>query len=98
VSTGYTESASRADLLDMAYINSLPQPLFAREFGNQMWWPVHDIDVQTGMYRIDVCGMLDVSHVGNVAEFRDADGNVHDSADFYSDADRSHQTDEDVAT
>lgn len=71
------------DLLNMAHINSLPQPLFAREFGSQSWWPVQDIDVETGLYRIDVCGMLDVSHVGRVAQFRDADGDVHDSATFY---------------
>lgn len=97
--TGHTASASREDLLDMAFINSLPQPLFAREFGSQTWWPVNDIDVETGCYRIDVCGLLDVSHVGSVAQFRDADGVIHDSADFYTDSDRGqrNKSDEDVS-
>jgi hypothetical protein len=66
------------DMLDMAYINSLPQPLFVREFGSKdWWWPVYDIDVETGCYRIDVMGKLEVKHVGGAAEFRDANGNLH---------------------
>jgi hypothetical protein len=71
------------DLLNMALINSLPQPLFVRECGSKDWWPVHDIEVETGLYRIDVCGLLDVKSIGGAAEFRDANGVVHDSDDFY---------------
>jgi len=71
------------DMLNMAYINSLPQPLFAREYGNDWWWPVNDIEVETGLYRIDVCGKLEVKHIGGTAEFRDADGGLHDVEDFY---------------
>jgi hypothetical protein len=97
--TGHTASASRPDLLDMAYINSLPQPFFVRQFGDKDFrWPVHDIDVETGLYRIDVCGMLDVCHIGDAAQFRDADGVIHDSADFYTDSERAqgHVSDEEV--
>jgi hypothetical protein len=73
-----------ADLLNMAYINSLPQPFFVRQFGDKDFsWPVYDIDVETGCYRIDVCGRLDRCHISDAAEFRDADGIVHDSASFY---------------
>ncbi|MDN7658473.1 hypothetical protein [Burkholderia cenocepacia] len=79
------------DLLDMAFINSLPQPLFARQYGSddRWWWPVNDIDVQTGLLRIDVCGKLDVLHISDVYFFRDASGKQHHSDDFYSDSDRA---------
>ncbi len=74
------------DLLRMDYINSLPQPLFAN-FCTSSDWPVHDIDVQTGLLRIDACGMLDVKHIRSVLYFRDADGVRHDPESFYYDAD-----------
>ena len=73
-----------ADLLNMAHINSLPQPLFVRDYGRSAWWwPVYDIDVQTGLHRIDVCGLLEVRHFGDAAQFRDADGVLHDPDSFY---------------
>ncbi|AOJ31394.1 hypothetical protein [Burkholderia metallica] len=79
------------DLLDMEFINSLPQPLLARQYGSgdRWWWPVNDIDVQTGLLRIDVCGKLDVLHISDVYFFRDANGNEYHSDDFYSDSDRA---------
>lgn len=80
-----------ADLLNMAHINSLPQPLFMHEWGSEAgkwWWPVHDIDVETGLLRIDVCGKLQAKHISDAKEFRDADGTVHDSETFYSDYER----------
>jgi hypothetical protein len=93
--TRHTASASRPDLLDMAYINSLPQPFFVREFGDKDFlWPVNDFEVATGLYRIDVCGKLQVCHISHAAQFRDANGVIHDSADFYLDAERTHVTDE----
>lgn len=77
------------DLLNMEFINSLPQPLFVR---SGSWWPVHDIDVETGLFRIDVCGLLDVMHIGSVLTFRDADGNEHGSDTFYLESDDSTPT------
>lgn len=72
------------DLLNMAHINNLPQPLFVRDYGSKdWWWPVYDIDAETGAYRIDVCGKLDAKHISGAAEFRDANGVVHDSESFY---------------
>ena len=82
--------ASRADMLNMDYINSLPQPFFARKFGSDWWWPVNDFEVQTGLYRIDVMGKLDVCHINDTAEFRDGEGKIHDSADFYLEDEVSH--------
>ena len=67
------------DLLNMDKLNSLPQPLWIRG------WPVYDIDVQTGLYRVDVCGKLDVCKWGSVITFKDAYGNIHDPEDFYMD-------------
>lgn len=67
------------DLLDMAYINSLPQPLWDGNF------PVYDICVETGLYRIDVCGKLDIKHIDRVHTLRDAAGKTHHVGDFYLD-------------
>src|SRR5689334_8040166 len=42
-----TREGRMSDRLDMAYINSLPQPLIGREIGG--WkWPIYDICVETG--------------------------------------------------
>lgn len=68
------------DLLDMDYINTLPQ-LFDGD------WPVYDFEVQTGLYRIDVCGLLEVRSIGRVIAFRDADGGRHYAGDLYNDPD-----------
>jgi len=72
------------DLLKMDYINSLPQPFIAHFCGGSEW-QVHDIDVQTGLLRIDLYGKLQVKHIGEVMFFRGADGLEHDSDTFYSD-------------
>jgi Lar family restriction alleviation protein len=77
------------DKLDMAYINSLPQPFCLRQVGDKEWWPVHDIEVETGLVRIDVCGRLQVLHVGDAAQFRDGSGKLHDAEDFYTDSERA---------
>lgn len=70
------------DVLNMDYINSLPQPLVAHLYGGSEW-PVHDIDVQTGLMRIDVVGLLEVKHIGEINFFRDESGKDHDSESFY---------------
>jgi hypothetical protein len=72
------------DLLDIDYINSLPQPLIGVFFSGDRW-PIVDIDVQTGVLRIDVCGKLQVMRIGDAKEFVDADGGIHDSESFYID-------------
>lgn len=72
-----------SDLLDMAKLNALPQPLYARYFST--WWPVESIDVETGLMRIDVCGKLDVLLFGGLLGLRDANGVVYDTDDFYMD-------------
>lgn len=81
-----------SDLLDMEYINSLPQPFMAQQWGDKGddgLWPVHDIEVQTGLLRFDVCGLLQVMDIGDIKRFKDDSGKWHDSADFYSDAERA---------
>jgi hypothetical protein len=78
-------SIPNADLLRMDYINSLPQPFVGLFYGGDEW-PIHDIDVETGLLRIDVCGLLQVKHIGDVRSFRDADGGIHDADDFYSES------------
>lgn len=72
---GAVKDAGR-DRLDMEYINSLPQPLWDRD------WPVYDIDVETGLYRIDVCGMLDIRHIDGCIFMKDNTGKKHFVSDF----------------
>ena len=45
------------DKLKFDYINSLPQPFMGVFIGGDEW-PIEDIDVQTGLLRIDVCGKI----------------------------------------
>jgi hypothetical protein len=73
----------RTDLLELDYINSLPQPFIVHFCGGDEW-PVHDIDVETGLIRIDVCGKLAVRHIGEVKHFTDADWHEHDAESFYA--------------
>lgn len=73
------------DRLKMNFINSLPQPFLVRFVGDKIKWPLESIDVETGALRFDVCGKLQVSHIGDVAEFFDADGGQHDPESFYYD-------------
>ncbi|MEW8120052.1 MAG: hypothetical protein AB2792_23070 [Candidatus Thiodiazotropha sp.] len=73
-----------SDRLRMDYINSLPQPFLVNLIGG--WtFELHDIDVETGLMRINVMGKLDVLHVSDARNFVDADGNDHDPDTFYTD-------------
>lgn len=67
------------DLLDMDYINSLPLPLW------DDGWPVHDIEVQTGLYRIDVCGLLEVRNIRGCISMKDANGKLVYVEDLHAD-------------
>lgn len=69
----------RRDILDMDYINSLAQPLWDGD------WPVYDICVETGLYRIDVCGLLEVRHIDRCFNMKDALGNIMWVGDLYLD-------------
>lgn len=71
-----------SDLLRMDHINSFPQPFVAVFYGGDSW-PLEDIDVQSGLLRIDVCGKLQVKHVGEVKHFVDATGETHAPDTWY---------------
>lgn len=75
---------SERDLLRLDYINSLPQP-FTAVFCGGGFWPVHDIDAQTGLVRCDIVGKLEVFHIGEILQFVDESGVRHDTDEFYSD-------------
>jgi hypothetical protein len=80
------------DLLDMEWINSLPQPFFAGDRshnGQRIWWLVNDFEVQTGLYRIDVCGLLQVCHIGDHFTFMDGNGTEYSYEDFFIDSERA---------
>ncbi len=72
-----------ADKLKMDALNALPQPFMARFCGDTWLWPVYDIEVQTGLMRIDVMGKLQIMEFCEVMELHDADGVTHDPDDFY---------------
>jgi len=72
-----------ADLLNMELINSLPQPLWGSENGKDWWWPIVDIDVESGICRIDVCGMLQPKWISDFRSIRDDAQVIHDPDDFY---------------
>lgn len=79
------EIEEMSDLLSMERINSLPRPLFINESSKgEWWWPVHDIDVETGLLRIDVCGLLEVKHYSDVRRLRDGEHVEHNPEDFYN--------------
>lgn len=74
------------DLLRMDFINSLPQPLWTRQWGDkEFMWPVQDLCVESGIVRVDVCGLLQAMHVSDIAEFKDDSGTIYDAEVFYSD-------------
>lgn len=74
----------KQDLLNIDFINSLPQPLWVRQWGRKEFdWPLYEICVETGLMSIDVCGKLDNLHIGDVAQFRDDNGTVYESEEFY---------------
>lgn len=76
---------SKHDILDMEYINSLPQPFIGRTFSNGEW-PVYDIDVETDCVRIDVCGLLEIKRISDFIFFVDDLGAIHPRDGFYIDA------------
>jgi hypothetical protein len=73
------------DKLDIHMINALPMPLIAVFFGGARW-PVCDIDVETGMMRVDVCGLLEVTHFGDTRQLIDGDNCEHETDKFYLEA------------
>ena len=81
------------DILDSNHINSLPQPFIAHFYGGSVW-PVIDIDVQTGLLRIDVVGLPDIKHISDVDTFVDAGGESHDADSFYADFEAEAQNPE----
>lgn len=74
-----------SDLLRMDYINSLPQPFLATMVGGGWEFEVYDIDVETGLLRLNVMGKLQVSDIAEIRHFTDMEGVRHDPETFYSD-------------
>lgn len=74
-----------SDKLRMDYINSLPQPLFVRQYGSKERWPLEFVCSETGLLAFDVVGKLQNGHIDDIAEFIDMNGNSHDPETFYSD-------------
>jgi hypothetical protein len=71
----------------MELINSLPQPLFGKGYGRDYWWSIVDIDVETGLCRIDVCGLLEVKLLSDFRYIRDDAQTLHEPDSFYLEED-----------
>lgn len=56
--------------------------LFATKWGKELWWPIHDIELDCGLIRIDVCGLLEILDLGDVAKIKWAD-EVVEQDNFY---------------
>ena len=74
------------DRLDLDWINSLPLPLFVTKYSRDYFWPVIDIEVQTGLLRIDVVGLNETWHWDDVSLVQDGHGREYHGYAFYSDA------------
>jgi hypothetical protein len=75
------------DMLNMEYINSLPQPFIVTFYGDNCAWPVIDICVETGCMSIDVCGIHQGGkHISDVKKLVDCDGIEYDIDTFYLDS------------
>lgn len=66
------------DLLNASFINSLEQ-LWVTPYGlgDKIEFPVYDIDVETGLLRIDVMGQLDVYHISDIKKIRSSMNNKY---------------------
>ena len=72
------------DILKADFINKLPQPLYIRLLGDKKTiWPVESICVETGCARIDVCGMLQATHISEFSFMMTADGDEVDIEDLF---------------
>ena len=72
------------DILKADFINALPQPLYIRLIGDKkIMWPVESICVETGMARIDVCGMLQATHISEFSFMMTADGDEVEIDELY---------------
>lgn len=71
------------DKLKFDEINKLPMPLMCRFAGCDIWWGVHDIEVQIATVRIDVCGLLEIKDFIEIMEIKDSNNVIHDADDFW---------------
>lgn len=70
-----------SDLLNMDKLNSMGQ-LYGKEW-DDFWWPITSICVQTGLCRIDVCGMPQPMHFGDFSRIKGDSGEEFQTDDFY---------------
>lgn len=70
------------DNLKFDAINALQHPLIAHRRGGDRW-PILDIDVETGLMRIDVRGKLQTIDFAELLQIEDGNGDMHDPDDFY---------------
>ena len=83
-----------SDLLRFDYINSLPHPLIA-VYRDGWEFPVHDIEVQCGLVRIDVMGKLQVCDIVDFKCLKDDFGVEHDIDTFFVDYEEPPTTEQD---
>lgn len=73
------------DILDIGYINSLPQPFVGIELDGSEW-DVVDLEVVTGWVRIDVMGAFQIVDIAQFRSFRDGECVERSASAFFIDA------------
>ena len=72
------------DVLNADALNALQGPLMAK-FAGGWEWPVHDIEVETALMRIDVSGLLEAKSFCEVMTLTDIEGVEFNAEDFWVD-------------
>lgn len=76
-----------SDKLREDIIASMAAPVIGVELDG--WeWPMNDFELETGLCRIDVMGLLQVKTVMDFRHFRDADGKIYEPDDLYIEDDQ----------
>lgn len=71
------------DKLKADEINRIPGPFLVRFFGSDWQWEVIDVEVETALIRINVCGLSEVKCFCEVADIQDINGQHHDPDELW---------------
>jgi len=59
------------------------ETIWARKWGDaDWWWPIIDVDLETALIRIDVCGMSETWDLCDCAQLRIGSGKIVDNEDI----------------
>ena len=60
------------------------ETVWARRYGaKDWWWPINDVELDCGIFRIDVCGLLEVWALDECPELRINNDRIIPAEHFY---------------